>query len=143
MTTPMDDDNLLSLLSESLTDNQPPADAIEAAYAAYGWRTLEADLARLIEDNQIEVAGFREAAFSRVVAYETDTATVEVLIDNDVFEVRVDPVPPTLRLRQTTGTTELTLDDTGRARAHGVSGPVRFEVSWPDGKTTLTPWLTL
>ena len=113
MTTPMDDDHLLSLLAESLADTRPPADAVEAAYAAYGWRTLDADLARLIEDSQVEVAGFREAAFSRIVAYETDFGTIELSIDNDIVEARVTPPPETLLLCQVSGTADKIVDFPG------------------------------
>lgn len=142
MTAPMNDDKLLSLLGESLADDQPPADAIEAAYAAYGWRTLDADLAQLIEDSQVEVVGFRDAAFSRVVAYQTSFGTIQVSIDNNVFEASISPAPAKLLLRQTTDSRELAVNDAGRASASGVTGPVRFEITWPGG-SALTPWLTL
>ncbi|MDH3679298.1 MAG: hypothetical protein OEV40_05035 [Acidimicrobiia bacterium] len=142
MTAPMNDDKLLSLLGESLADDRPSADAIEAAYAAFGWRTLDADLAQLIEDSQVEVVGFRDAAFSRIVAYETDLGTIEVSIDNDRFQAEIAPVPTKLVLRRTTDSRELPLDDAGRASASGVSGPVRFEIFWTGG-SALTPWLTL
>ncbi len=142
MTAPMNDDNLLSLLGETLADDRPPPDAIEAAYAAFGWRTLDADLAQLIEDSQVEVVGFREAAFSRIVGYETDFGTIEVSIDNDLFQIELSPVPVKVMLDQTSGSRELALDDAGRASASGMSGPVRFEITWAEG-SALTPWLTL
>lgn len=142
MTAPMNDDKLLSLLGESLADDRPPTDAIEAAYAAYGWRTLDADLAQLIEDSQVEVVGFRDAAYSRVVAYETDLGTIEVSIDNKHFRAEITPIPTKLVLRRTTDSRELAVNDAGQASASGVSGPVRFEIFWEQG-SALTPWLTL
>lgn len=142
MTAPMNDDELLTLLAESLADDRPPADAIEAAYAAYGWRTLEADLAQLIEDSQVEVVGFRDAAYSRIVSYETDLGTIEVSIASDAVQVVIDPLPAELVLRRTADSRELPVDDAGRASASGLSGPIRFEITWPEG-SALTPWLTL
>jgi hypothetical protein len=138
----MNDDDLLSLLREALVGDEPPVDAMEAAHAAYGWRTLDADLAQLIEDNQVEVVGFREEAFSRIVSYETDAGTIEVSIDNDLVVAQVAPATATLVLRRTTDSRELALDAAGRASVSGVSGPIRFEISW-DERTALTPWLTL
>lgn len=142
MTTPMNDDKLLSLLSESLADDRPSPETVEAAYAAFGWRTLDADLAKLIEDSQVEVVGFREAAYSRIVTYETEVGAVEVSIDQDRFEILVTPAPTRLLLCQVPDSRELTVDGDGRASASAISGPVRFEITWPDG-STLTPWLTL
>lgn len=142
MTTPMNDDDLLTLLREALVGDEPPADAMEAAYAAHGWRTLDADLAQLIEDNQVEVVGFRDAAFSRIVSFETDAGTIEVSIDNDVVVADLTPRPTKLVLRRTTDSRELPVDDAGQASVSGVSGPIRFEITWAD-TTTLTPWLTL
>ena len=142
MTTPMNDDDLLTLLREALVGDEPPADAMEAAYAAHGWRTLDADLAQLIEDNQVEVVGFRDAAFSRIVAFETDAGSIEVSIDNDVVVATLTPSPTKLVLRRTTDSRELAIDDAGRASVSAVSGPIRFEITWGDA-TTLTPWLTI
>lgn len=141
MTTPMSNDKLLSLLAESLDDDRPPPDAIDAAYAAYGWRTLDADLAQLIEDSQVEVVGFREAAFSRIVAYRTEYGGIEVSIDGDHCQIDVDPAPTTLIARRTSGTSELDVDENGRATMAELSGPVRFEITWSTGRA-LTPWLT-
>ena len=142
MTSPMNDDDLLTLLREAMAGDTPPADAMEAAYAAHGWRTLDADLAQLIEDNQVEVVGFRDAAFSRIVAFETDTGSIEVSIDNDLVVATVRPTPTKLVLRQTTDSRELAVDDAGHASVSGLAGPVRFEISWAE-RTTLTPWLTI
>lgn len=142
MTSPMNDDDLLTLLREAMAGDTPPADAMEAAYAAHGWRTLDADLAQLIEDNQVEVVGFRDAAFSRIVAFETGAGSIEVSIDNDLLVATLTPPPTKLVLRRTTDSRELAVDDNGRASVSGISGPIRFEISWEEG-TTRTPWLTL
>ncbi len=143
MTAPMNDDKLLALLGDSLADNQPPSDAIDAAYAAFGWRTLEADLAHLIEDSQVEVVGFREAAFGRVMAYETERGSLEVSLDNDRFQITVAPRPTTVVLRQPLVSRGLMVDETGKALGSGIAGSVRFEITWPDGSAAITPWLTL
>lgn len=140
--TPMNDDQLLSLLADSVPDARPPADAVDAAYAAYGWRTLEADLAQLITDSHVEVVGFRDGGYSRVVTYETGLGTVTVSIAADEVVVDVTPAPTSLTLRTTGDARDLAIDGDGRATLEGVSGSIRFELTWPGGTAT-TPWLTL
>lgn len=142
MTESMNDDELLTLLAESLAEDRPPAAAIDAAYAAFEWRNLDADLARLLEDSQIEVVLFDTAAYSRVLSYIAEHGSVEVGVDYDRFEVVVSPRPQSVRLCQPDGHIELDVDADGRATADGITGSVRFEITWADGSTT-TPWLTL
>lgn len=143
MTPPMNDDELLSLLSDSQADDGPPSVAMEAAYAAFGWRTLEADLAELIEDSQVEVVGFHQgAAYGRLVTFETASGTVEVSMGQDTIEIVANPVPTAIVLRQLSESQELTVDEAGRASATGVGGSIRFEITWPEGSAS-TPWLTL
>ncbi|MGF1597004.1 MAG: hypothetical protein ACFCVK_08720 [Acidimicrobiales bacterium] len=143
MTSPMDDDTLLSLLGDSLADDRPSDDATEAAYAAFGWRTLDAELARLIDDHHVEVMAFSQTtAFSRVVTYETGHGSIEVAIGDDTVELVARPAPVGVTLRRPDDRLALAVDDGGRASASGLSGPIRFEVTWSGG-TTLTPWLTL
>lgn len=143
MTTPVNDDQLLALVAEVLAGDGPPPAALDAAYAAFGWRTLEADLAQLIDDTEPEVVGFDQwTAFARVVTLNTGYGSIEVSIDNDRLEVSVSPRPRRIVLRQPGSSAELTVDDDGRAAAEGIAGPVRFEVAWPAG-AALTPWFTV
>lgn len=142
MTAPMDDEELLSLVSQALAD-KPPDVALEAAYAAFGWRTLEADLAQLIEDTQVEVVGFEQATtYSRLISYQTEAGTIELAIGEHRIEVAVSPQPTAVVLLRTDGSDVLDLDDSGRARTDGLAGSLRFEITWPHG-SALTPWLTL
>ena len=142
MTTPMNDDDMLGLLAESLTDDQPPAAALELAYASFGWRTLETDLARLIDDSQVEVVGFRQGAYSRLLTYDSALGTIEVGLADDAFEVMAVPAAEQIQVVRSSSTDPLELDADGRARGSGLPGPVRFEVRWPTG-SVVTPWLTL
>lgn len=142
MTESMNNDDLLTVLAQSLADHRPPTDAIEAAYAAYGRRTLDADLARLLEDSQIEVVLFRDDAYSRQLSYTADQGSIEVAVDNDRFEVVATPVPISIVLHRPDAAARLDPDGDGRITGEGVAGPVRFEVTWAGG-STITPWITL
>ena len=93
MTEPMNHDDMLTLLGEALNEDQPPVEALELAYASFGWRTLEADLAQLIEDSQVEVVGFHQKAYSRLLTYDSALGTIEVGVDDDSFEVAANPAP--------------------------------------------------
>ncbi len=142
MTVPMNDDEMLTLLGESLNHDQPPVEALELAYASFGWRTLEADLAQLIDDSQVEVIGFHHGAYSRLLTYESALGRIEVGVDDDTFEVVTTPAAQRIVAHRPMASTTIDLDQTGRARSSGVGGPVRFEIEWETG-SVVTPWMTL
>ncbi len=142
----MDDDDLLAVLARSLPDARPPADAIAGAHAAFGWRTLDADLARLIDDHELEVVGFSDDTYARVLTYEADAGPtpgrLTVSVDGDRVRLDVSPHPTAVGLRIGDERRDLTISAEGRVAVGGLSGSVRFEVEWPDGSTR-TPWMTL
>lgn len=147
MTEPMNHDDMLTLLGEALNEDQPPVEALELAYASFGWRTLEADLAQLIEDSQVEVVGFHQKAYSRLLTYDSALGTIEVGVDDDSFEVAANPAPHRVvahhaAAQETAVSTEIDFDSHGRASGSGIRGSVRFEVEWESG-SILTPWMTL
>ena len=142
MTEAMNDDQMLRLLTEALTDYRAPDDAVEAAYMAYGWRTFDADLASLINDSQVEVVGFHRGAYSRRLDYESAHGSIEVGVHNHTFEIVVAPRPERITLCQQNATHELPIDDEGLATGSAPPGPIRFEVIWSQG-SVLTPWTTL
>jgi hypothetical protein len=145
----MNDDEIIELLAEVVRHDGPPASALELAYGSFAWRTIDADLARLVDDREVEVVGFHHGAYSRLVTYDADQGTIEIGVADDAFEVGALPTPAQVVLhRAPTGAgaplepTEVPLDSQGRGRGQGVSGPVRFEVTWSTG-SVVTPWLTL
>lgn len=133
MTAPMDDDALLALVADAVAGDGPPPDAVEAAYAAFGWRTLEADLAQLFEP---EVVGFLHQPHpaARVVTFTTDHGVIEVAIDGGHLAVTASPPASSVVLRRPDGATA--------PLSAAAPGPVRLELTWPTG-TALTPWFTL
>jgi hypothetical protein len=150
MTEPMNDDQLSALVADALADDRPPDDAVQAAYAAFGWRTLDADLAQLIEEAeagalpQPEVVGFgHEPLPARRAGFTTDHGTIEVSIGQHRLTVTASPRPLRVVLRQPAVAIELVVDASGRAGASGLSGPARLEFTWPSGGSALTPWFTL
>lgn len=146
MSDDMDDEQLLRLVAASLGDDRPPADAVEAAYAAFAWRTLDADLAQLIEEAQPEVVGFLqppvEPPGDPEVAFQTEHGEIRLQFDPGRVVVSATPPPVRVVLHRPDRHAELPVDPAGRAVATGVSGPSRFEVRWPGG-SAVTPWLIL
>ena len=145
MTTPMDDDQLLSLLAETLAEPPPPAEAVDAAYAAYGWRELDGQLARLVADEPVEVMGFGQATPTRVLVYAAEGATIEVAVGERSAVVTTDPVVGRIVVHGPTGTRRdgvATAALPGRREFNDLRGPVRFEIV-AEGWQAFTPWITI
>jgi hypothetical protein len=137
----MNDDQLLSLLSETLAD-APPGDIVESAYAAYEYRNLEMQLVQLVEDARVEVAGFEDTAYTRTLTYQADGGSIRVSIDDHSLELEAVPVPRRFGFHRPDVVVELVPDATGRVRLFDVSGSLRFTVEWED-QVAATPWMTL
>lgn len=142
MSEAMPDEEILSHLREMFAGDVPPPDAVQAAYAAFGWRTLDADLAQLIEDSQVEVVMFRQGSHARLLAYECEQGVVELGIDDHAFELVVRPAPVAVVVHRPSGSSPLELDADGRTSATEAAGPIRFGIVWDSG-SILTPWTTL
>ncbi|MEL7157763.1 MAG: hypothetical protein AAFN30_14335 [Actinomycetota bacterium] len=142
MTYEMSDEALFAHLSDLFADDRPPADAVEAAYAAFGWRTLDADLAELLEDSQVEVVMFRQGSHARLLSYECEQGAIELGVDDHAFELMVRPGAVAVVVHRPWGSSPLELDADGRAAATEPAGPIRFGIVWESG-SILTPWTTL
>lgn len=142
MTEAMSDEEILAHLTDLFADDNPPADAMEAAYAAFGWRTLDADLAQLLEDSQVEVVMFRQGAHARLLTYECAYGAIELGVDEQAFELVVRPGAQSVMVHRPWGSSRATLDADGRASGREAAGPIRFGVVW-EGGSILTPWTTL
>lgn len=142
MTEAMSDEEILTHLSELFADDRPPVDALEAAYAAFGWRTLDADLAQLMEDSQVEVVMFRQGSHARLLSYECEQGSIELGVDDHTFELIVRPRALAVVVHRPWGSNPLELDAGGRASATEAAGPIRFGIVWESG-STITPWTTL
>src|SRR6478609_9819944 len=86
------DQGLLALLRESLDEvDRVPARVFEAGYAAFSWRTIDAELAHLTYDSSSAeaMAGVRsQQAALRAMTFASNSFTIEL------------PVEPTMLLGQ-------------------------------------------
>ena len=79
----LDDEHLMSLLSEAMTGDEPvPPDVLEAGYASFTWRTIDGELAGLIYDSSIEEpsrSGVRsQQARLRAMTFASSSLTIEI-----------------------------------------------------------------
>ena len=79
----LDDEHLMSLLSEAMTGDEPvPSDVLAAAYASFTWRTIDGELAGLIYDSSIQEpsrSGVRsQQAGLRAMTFASSSLTIEI-----------------------------------------------------------------
>lgn len=96
MTAPEDDDRLLAELGDAVRAGQEVPERFRAAArAAYGWRTVDAELAELTEDTSAPLAGARAGAPApRTLRFRTGGLTVEVELTADALQGQLVPAGP-------------------------------------------------
>lgn len=145
-------DQILGLLAGAAADADPvPDDVLDAARAALGWRTLDADLAALVDDSaERPLAGVRGDG-PRLLTFEADDTAVVVEVTatgqaRRLLGQLVEPRAAHIEVRHPGGTTRVDADELGRfAAAEIPAGPVsivcRFDP--PSGRVVATTWVTL
>ena len=127
----------------------PPPLVLAAARAAYTWRTIDAELARLAYDSadDAELVGVRGDG-PRLLSFAGEGVglDVEVAHDPDARSLRGEavPVPDRLELQRGAGdTTDVVCDQGGRFQIDGLApGPARFRVAVGDRVVT-TGWVSI
>ncbi|MGB8380039.1 MAG: hypothetical protein WCG47_02115 [Dermatophilaceae bacterium] len=143
-----DDDVLLEELRSVVMPPPVPQRVLEAAYAAFGWRTIDAELASLTFDSATEdslLAGTRaHHAQLRVMTFTSSTLTIEIEVTEDALLGQI--VPPNAGLvavLDRSGETDMVQADTlGCFTVTPIpTQPFRLRV---EGLTpTSTGWITL
>ncbi|HEU4674922.1 MAG TPA: hypothetical protein VFS29_02975 [Motilibacteraceae bacterium] len=145
-------DELLEVLADAAALADPvPEPVLGAARAALGWRTLDADLAALVEDtSERPLAGVRGDG-PRLLTFEADDTAVVVEV-RAVGSARrllgqlVEPRAARIEVRHPGGTTSVDADDLGRfAAAEIPAGPVSIVCRFgpPSARVVATTWVTL
>jgi hypothetical protein len=149
---PLRADALLGLLADAAAQADPvPDHVLAAARAALGWRTLDAELAALVEDSAEQpLAGVRGGG-PRLLTFEADDTAVVVEV-SAVGDARrllgqlVEPRAARIEVRHPGGTTTVDADDLGRfAAAEIPAGPVSIVCRFgpPSARVVATTWVTL
>lgn len=151
MTTSPDDDRLLELLSQALERQAPlTAQAKEGAYAAFAWRTIDAELAALVYDSGMELSsGARSDDVARQLTFGTDGLEIEVMVVADggprLVGQLVPPLVAQVTLTRADRVLETTSDDLGRFGFDlPGSGPTKIAVlRGADQSPVETEWVVL
>jgi hypothetical protein len=141
---------LLSELREVLQQLDPvPPEVTSAARAAFGWRTVDAELAELIEDSALAPnAGIRGHGGPRLLTFEGPSLTVVVEVTETGSTRRllgqlVEPRRTEVECRHSGGVTSVSSDEIGRFRIEGVAaGPVSF-VCHVESQMVMTSWVSV
>ncbi len=153
---PAEDTALLAELRAAPPPHDPlPASLLDAARAAFGWRTIDAELAALVYDSTEDaraLVGVRGLGDVRELTFQAGPVTVEL----EVIEVgrrrRLvgQIVPPTagdVEVRQAVGSRGATVDELGRFLVEEVApGPtsLRISLDLADGPRRVdTDWTVL
>ena len=125
MAEPSTDPTFASLRSVIDRADPIPPTVVDAARAAYTWRTIDAELAELTTDSATAVAGVRSSSGPRLLTFEGAGVEVEVDVAQTGSTRRLSgqlvPVGPAqVTVRWSSGSREATADDLGRFAVENV-----------------------
>lgn len=141
-----DDDELLAALAEALHSTGPLVpDVAAAGRGAYTWRTVDAELAALVEP--LEAVGVRAADTDTAdFQFEVDvagtTVTVEMEVrDGEVVGQLIPAVDSRISAETLQGTAGSAVpDEVGCFSLTVPGGPLRLRITTP-GATVVTDWV--
>ncbi|MFN8157352.1 MAG: hypothetical protein U0R68_08035 [Candidatus Nanopelagicales bacterium] len=146
------DDELERRLRALATEaDPPPALVVESAKAAFALRDLDAELAELVADSAVDdPAVLTRAVVSdvRMLSFECGEVVVELDVEADPLSRRVRlsglavGAVGVVTLVRSDGRRTVELGDGGRFVADDVEpGPLRLELTTPDGRRVTTSWI--
>lgn len=128
-----DDDALVAELRLLAAQVDPvPPEALAAAGSAIVWRSMDAELAELVDDGDRRLAGVRDRDVPTLLTFAAEGLTVELEVLDQAGRRRLDgqlvpPAPGTVEVRHRSGTMTVEVDGVGRFAAEDVApGPVRL-----------------
>ena len=127
-----------------------PQQVTQAGYAAFTWRTIDAELAELAEDSLLVAAGGGvRGADTRLLTFEAPSVSVVVEV-TEIGNRRklvgqvIPAVSGELRIEHPAGTTTVAVDEQGLFSADSVpGGPARIAMAVPGGGAVVTSWITV
>jgi hypothetical protein len=149
-------DPLEVALAAALAERDPvPPDVVEAARAAFTWRTVDEELAALAFDSasDAELAGVRGDG-PRALTFEADDVVIDVEVREDASGCHVHgqvAAPPgtstAVEVHTPQATMPVHVDALGRFHGAAVPpGPVRLRCSFPDRaerRPITTEWVVI
>jgi hypothetical protein len=127
-----------------------PQAVVEAARAAYSWRTIDAELAELTADSALAAAGVRSSSAPRLLTFEGDGVEVEVEVAQTGSTRRLSgqlvPVGPAqVTVRWPGGSRDAAADQLGRFAIDAVpAGSVSLAVLRAGAEHQIvTSWISI
>jgi len=145
-----EDIGLLSALGEMFDQVDPvPPEVVRAGYAAFTWRTIDAELAELVEDSMLVGAGSVRGTDTRLLTFEAPSVSVVVEV-TEMGERRklvgqlIPACAAALRIEHPAGATTVAVDEQGLFSAESLpAGPARVALTVPGGGAVVTSWVTV
>ncbi|NUR29729.1 MAG: hypothetical protein HOV83_28420 [Catenulispora sp.] len=145
-----EDIGLLAAVGEMFDEVDPvPPEVVRAGYAAFTWRTIDAELAELAEDSRLVGSGSIRGTDTRLLTFEAPSVNVvvEVTEIGDRRKLVGQLIPAcsdTLRIEHPAGATTVTVDEQGLFSADALpAGPARVALNTPGGGAVVTSWVTV
>jgi len=143
-------DELVATVGRVMTMADPvPASVVDAAKAAFIWRTIDAELAELTSDSLLATAAVRSDTGPRLLTFEAADLEVEVEVA-DLGSARrlIGQLVPTtaarIVVRWAGGSHEVHADDIGRFVTSDVpAGAISLVITRPDLPTVVTAWVSI
>ena len=144
-----DDDLLAELRDVAARIDSVPDEVVAAARSAFAWRTMDAELAELVEDAQSEdkrLVGVRSGNLSTLLSFESLelAVEVEVLVAGSRRRLLGQLVPAQsgrVEVRHPAGRIEVPADEVGRFVADDLPpGPVSLRCHAAGGRLVETDW---
>jgi len=127
-----------------------PDHVLAAAKAAITWRTIDAELAELVNDSQLARGAVRATEGARLLTFEGPDVEVEVeVVESGTTRRLTGQLVPAggarVRIRWANGSVEADADEFGRFAAVGVpAASVRIEVDRPaEARPIVTSWVSI
>lgn len=139
------DEALLAELRQAVERADPvPTRLVEAARAAYTWRTVDEELALLQFDSMADTDVRVRSTVGVHLSFAADRAAVEVDIGDGGLVGQVAPAPDELRIVLRSGDrVEVPVDEHGQfAVDRPASSPIRLEALYGD-RRVVTEWFTV
>ena len=142
-----DDDLLAELRDIAARMDSVPDEVVAAARSAFAWRTMDAELAELVEDAQDkQLLGVRSDDLSTLLSFESPAlgVEVEVLVAGSrrrLLGQLVPGQPGRVEVRHAAGRIEVPADEVGRFVADDIPpGPVSLRCHAAGGRLVETDW---
>jgi hypothetical protein len=147
-----EDDDLISALEEALRARQAvPDEFVEAGKAAFAWRNIDAELARLtydsIRDHELATSVRTEQATIRALTFTSPRLTIELEVTSDAVVGQIVPAQTATVIVQSGAggiETEVQADEIGCFTIHPIPvGAFRLQCRTQTGTEVLTGWFTI